>query len=329
MVGNMFFVTRLKCWYCKVNGKFTRLSPNEDDAKKAHAVLLAEHGCTKPTVTDAVVMYLKWVQENRADKTHGKYERTLNSFAAMYPTLLAADVRPKHADAWIKKHAEGCNATTVNDRMTTLQGCWSWLERQGHLKSELRTLNKPTPKARELFIESERWEELLKAAGPSVRPVIRFMLFSGCRPQEVVMLQAKHWTGTHFALPKSRAKGKRAGRAIRVPEWMVEEIGQLVAKRKKDEYVFQTNAGSPWTKDSMNCAFRRLRKKMGEPELCATTLRHSFAADKIRRGESIEIVAKLMGHSSTAMVFARYGHLASQVERLNATLNATPKIDLI
>ncbi len=328
MVTNYFLVSRLNCFYCKVDGKFKRLSPDENEAKELHAALVTKHGVGKPTVAVAVRQYLDWVKINREPTTHAKYKRTLESFAAAHPKLLAQDVQPKHIDSWLNKSSD-LGATSKNDRMTTIQGCWSWLERQGVLVSTIRKLNKPTPKKRELHVPFERWEELFNCAGKAIRPMIKFMVYTGTRPQEAIKLRVSNWDRKKkmFVLAPSKAKGKRFGRSIVVPTWMVAEIEQMIAGLEETDFVWQNSKREAWTKSSVNNAFRRLREKMKLPGLCATTLRHSYAADKVSRGLPLEWIAKTLGHTSVAMVYSRYGHLGAHRHKLGEIVDATPPIE--
>lgn len=326
-LGKMYFRTALNCWY--VNEKTDsgsrqhRLSPNENEARERYKLLAAEKGSSvqNPTVSDAVSLYLAWVEKNRSPDTADKKRRTLDKLVAQLGSTRADDLSPQAVLQWVSKTFPACNGTTIHDRITMVQTCWRWLEDSGHIrKSLIKRVPKPSPTGREWFLPSGRWPELLNGAGESAVPLLKLMLYSGCRPQEAIRLECQHWTGTHFALPPSKSKGKRQGRAIYVPDWLLAEIDTLVKTRHAGK-VYLNKAGKPWNKNSLNCLFRRLKKKMDTPELCAYSLRHSFAADKIKKGVPIEIVAKLLGHTNSQMVYSRYGHLAAQVERLTSAVN--------
>ena len=67
--------------------------------------------------------------------------------------------------------------------------------------------------------------------------------------------------------------------------------------------------GNPWTKDSINCRFQRLSKKLGK-RLCAYAIRHSYATEGLKSGMDSLILAQLMGHADTTMLARTYSHLA-------------------
>lgn len=141
----------------------------------------------------------------------------------------------------------------------------------------------------------------------SLRSVVEFMLFTGARPQEVVILEPGDWYGTYFMLPIERAKGEKQERYIYVPEFLLATVDRLVAEKR--DFVFTNTQGGQWNRYSMGTAFRGLKTAMNDPDLCATSCRHSFATWKLIAGVPIETVAKLMGHTSTRMVYSRYGHV--------------------
>ena len=67
------------------------------------------------------------------------------------------------------------------------------------------------------------------------------------------------------------------------------------------------------------------KKKAGiTRELTPYSLRHKFATDLLAAGTDPGTVAKLMGHSSTDMIFAHYQHVMTQ-QKVQAIENL-PKI---
>ena len=56
-------------------------------------------------------------------------------------------------------------------------------------------------------------------------------------------------------------------------------------------------------------AWRLLRKRAGLPDVRLHDLRHSFASSALALGESLPMIARLLGHRQIAST-ARYAHLA-------------------
>ena len=89
---------------------------------------------------------------------------------------------------------------------------------------------------------------------------------------------------------------------------------------------FGTARGVPWTKDAVNCRFKRLKQEFNMPELCAYTLRHSFAYAKLSSGVDSILVAKLMGHADTRMLETRYGHIEKNVDVMLKAAQESPQL---
>lgn len=318
MVGKMFWRTALKCWYVKVDGRMHRLVPDEAEAKRRRDALLVEHGTRKPTVDDIVTLYLDWGQSELAETTYERRERPLRLLAEQFGSTGADSLEPADLKKWLSQHYPNANPTTRGGMLSVVSIAWNWAERNHKVRSQVKHLDKPTPEQRVFYLLCERWPELLSHCHPEVYDLVNFMLLTGARPQEARILQKRHWHGNRFVLEPWESKGRRVGRVIYVPDPLVDRINELVDR----PYVLMTSKGQPWCKNSYNIASRRLKRKIGENKFCMYTCRHSFAADKVRKGVDIAFVAKLLGHTSTDMVYKRYGHLAQQDERLLLAVNA-------
>lgn len=80
-------------------------------------------------------------------------------------------------------------------------------------------------------------------------------------------------------------------------------------------WVFTDEAGYPPHPESVTTAFRRLGRRLGLPAMKLHGLRHYRAASLISVGESVEVVSKLMGHSSVTVTSQVYGSLFEQAGR--------------
>lgn len=321
-VGKMYWYTRLSCWYCWIDGRKQRLSPDEEDARMLYAEHLVRHGKVRvPTVRDIVAIYLG--RKQIAESTREKKRRILMTLVGDYGDLDASLLEGTHVVDWMARHYPRANPTTAHDRIAEVQAAWRYACRHGLIAVSLvHSVDKPTPSQREHHIPRTEWDRYLgECHNPQLRQIVEFGLFTGARAQEAVILTCDDWAGDRFTLPKSRAKGRRAGRLIMVPERLRPSIERLVAERQRG-VVFVNTHGKPWSRNSLNCAMRGLKKRLGDPALCYTSLRHSFATAAVGAGVPLEVVSKLMGHSSTKMVYARYARyaktdvLSDAIERL-------------
>lgn len=93
-----------------------------------------------------------------------------------------------------------------------------------------------------------------------------------------------------IVFPPSEAKGERHERVIFLPD---EAMAIIKRNMRDDGPLFRNTKGRPWTKDSINCRFWRLSKKLTFPA-CAYGIRHSFATDGLKQGIDSLTLAQLI-----------------------------------
>jgi integrase/recombinase XerD len=96
-------------------------------------------------------------------------------------------------------------------------------------------------------------------------------------------------------------------------DYLHEEYGDL-----DSDYVFVNlwgqPFGRPWTYPAVYDLVLRLRRATGfdfDPHWC----RHTYATRLLRKNTPIEVVSKLLGHSSIATTSDIYGHLSAEDAR--------------
>ncbi len=141
---------------------------------------------------------------------------------------------------------------------------------------------------------------------------------TGCRPIEARTVERKHLQRDHWRFPKVSSKGKRYNRVV----WLSDRALGLSLKqmgRYRTGPLFRNRNGKPWNKDSLNCRFRRLSKKLGT-RVNAYAFRHGFCTRALENGVDSTTVAILMGHQDTTMVARVYQHLTHNKKHLLAAL---------
>ncbi len=84
-------------------------------------------------------------------------------------------------------------------------------------------------------------------------------------------------------------------------------------------FLFRRPSGGKWTTHSVTGKFGRVCRKAGV-KLTAYFLRHTFATDALANGVPDAQVAKLLGHSGTAMLHRHYAHLTARSQVLREAL---------
>jgi integrase len=85
--------------------------------------------------------------------------------------------------------------------------------------------------------------------------------------------------------------------------------------------LFRNAEGGAWSRNAVGCRFRAFRKNLGlDPGVVASTFRHTFATDALKKEIPIATVAELLGHKGTKMVEAQYSHLREKREYPKASV---------
>ena len=150
---------------------------------------------------------------------------------------------------------------------------------------------------------------------------------TGCRAGEVLGLRHEDIAAAECeitVMPRENANGARAKSGARtVPvgpelirlyaDYLHEEYGGL-----DSDYVFVNiwaePKGQAWSYQAAYDLVLRLRARTGL-DFDPHWLRHGAATRWLRDGVSIEVVSKLLGHSSVTTTSATYGHLTVEDAR--------------
>jgi integrase len=79
--------------------------------------------------------------------------------------------------------------------------------------------------------------------------------------------------------------------------------------------VFATPAGSPLPNDRVSRRFSALCIEAGVPRLTMHATRHTFATRLLERGARIDVVMRLLGHSTITTTVNTYGHVTEDAKR--------------
>lgn len=298
-------------WYTTIGRKLVKVadkSASYAEAFHEYAQLIA-HPQQAPSgrMTLGVLCnsYLEWCQANRAPATYTWYRRFCKSFVeSAGVNLRVSDVRPYHVQQWLLQALPDATDNTKNAAMRGLSRVFNWGTRNGMIDNNpLNGIEKPTRTTREFVITAEQFQELLgHVTDQEFRDYLCFMWETGCRPQEIRVIEPHHRDGNRLVLERVNSKGQRYNRVIYLNTAAVEILDRAGGQ-------FLNSHGRPWTANSVRCRFRRLKKKMGMPELCANTLRHSWATNTLKNGMDSTTASILMGHRDPATLIRNYQHL--------------------
>lgn len=166
---------------------------------------------------------------------------------------------------------------------------------------------------RERYLSAEELarlgEELRRSEENNVNPyaiaAIRLLLFTGCRRSEILTLQWKEvdFEGGFLRLEDSKTGAKNI--YLTAP---AKEILSAIPRLKNNPYVIVGDVAGRHM-PGLQKIWAGIRERAGLKGVRLHDLRHSFASIGARSGESLLVIGKLLGHSTTTAT-ARYAHLS-------------------
>lgn len=162
-----------------------------------------------------------------------------------------------------------------------------------------------------LMVESYRWQAYFP-----------LLLYMGLRKSELLRLK---WENVDLEAKELRLTKTKSGEPLvqPIPEPAMRIIESLPSRGGK--YLFPGDRdGRPLV--NPNDAWLRIRERAGLPDVCIHSLRHSQASALIREGFSLQVVSRILNHSSIRQS-AQYAHLEQGVAR-NAIETTAAKLAL-
>ena len=119
-------------------------------------------------------------------------------------------------------------------------------------------------------------------------------------------IEARHvdFDAGRIVFPPKEAKGKKGHRVIYLTPKAADILRPMVEAHQTGP-VFLNSEGRPWNKNSINCAFCRLEKKLGR-KLHLGAFRKGYATEGLKAGIDTITMSHLLGHSSPVMLAKVY-----------------------
>jgi integrase len=291
------------------------------------------------TVAVAVTEYIAWLKVHRATGEEAE-RRAAKQILPQLGKIKIADLTTARLNRWRDALAEtpalgrtkagapqnflpepagpdGLRArrATTNRVVTILKAALNKAFNDGRVNDDTEWRRfKPFTKvsaARPGFLSLAEAGRLINAADPAsgFRDLVRGALETGARYGELRALRVRDFHRGKIAIHQSKS-GKP--RDIVLTENGARFFAQLAAGRDGAAFMFERLEGGPWRKSmqARPCKEACVAAKI-KPAIGFHQLRHTWASHAVMNGMPLMVVARNLGHASTAMVEKHYGHLAT------------------
>ncbi len=204
---------------------------------------------------------------------------------------------------------------------------WGYIETNPFSKIKFRSKQSSKP----LFLLTDELEKIQRyISNPSIKNIVTFSFYSGCRLGEVVNLR---WCNIELQQKlltigdeNFRTKNSKQ-RVIPMSKEIFQMLNKLYEKKhSKLDFVFTKSSQFKYNKDYISSIFKEACRKAGlDEKIHFHTLRHSFASILSNKNVPLNVIKELMGHSdiSTTMVYAHtdMGSLQAAIQKFDLSEN--------
>lgn len=270
-----------------------------------------------PTVTTAAAAFLdvaarKVGAGKLSPRTAELYRSAMAQLTAAFGTRPLAGLTADELEAWADRPE--WSPSYQNQRLSIVMGM---LRLAG---VRLRIARPPVDsRGADAVIDEGQFAAVLRAlVAPRGRPgdlaaLLTLLWETGARPGEGAGLTAEQvdWANCLARLRHHKTR-KRTGRD-RVLVFNAAAMEVLKGQREKygSGLLFRTRYGNAYDRHTLAVRMIGVSERVGFHVTCYS-FRHTFATRALARGVPDAVVAALLGHTSTAMIHAHYGHLNEQ-----------------
>lgn len=220
----------------------------------------------------------------------------------------------KHAKMPKDDDAKRRRQSSANRNLVVLRAALNHAWREGNVTSDAEWRRvKPFAKvdaARVNYLKVDDAKRFLNACNPDFRRLAQAALETGARYGELCRLKVKDFNPDAGTVAIHISKTGKSRHVVLTDEGQA-FFRQLCIGRGGGEFMLTKAGGGPWLRSHqdrpMADAVRRARIS---PAVSFHALRHTWASLAVMAGVPLLVVAKNLGHASTAMVEKHYGHLA-------------------
>lgn len=235
--------------------------------KRFHELMAkpAKRALASDLLSVVIDAFLDWTQRHKAPDTYEWYRYRLERFARRYPDAHVGALKPFHVQEWADSY--NLSVTSRRNYLRSVKRCLKWATRLGYLdQNPIADLEVPAAENSEIVVSPDEFERLLSLTTDSAfRELLWVTWKSGCRPQESLRVEARHvdLKNRRWVFPKSESKNRKTVRVVYLTNEAF-EITQRLVEQHPTGRLFRNSSGQPWTTSAVNCAFSRVRIRLGK-----------------------------------------------------------------
>ena len=162
---------------------------------------------------------------------------------------------------------DGWGNNTKHDFATAVNRAFNWAEKQGLIdRNPVAPGREAGPGSRASWRSAPRISPRSWQVTGAEFPTCWIRLGDGVRPQEIRQDrgQARDGRPNRIVFPPKEAKGKKCHRVVYLNQAGIRDAEAARRGSTRPVPLFRNSEGAPWNKDSINCAFCRLRVRLAE-----------------------------------------------------------------
>src|SRR5262245_25227062 len=336
--------------------RYAAVKGTRRDAVLELARLVAEHASgaavdpSRVSVAEFLRRWLDWANAHVSRKTHERYCELVRLYVTPHIGALPIQkLRPVHlVDLYATLQERGgaqggaLSPRSVGHVHRILRRALALAMTWGVTTTNVATAVKPPPVAHTEIpvLTPEQIGLVLRTLdGQDLRPVVSFLLATGCRRGEALALRWKDidldkgMVRIERSLEQTRSgvrvkspKTAYSRRSIAIPPWLVAELKahrgrqleqQLalgLGKAPDDGLVFARWDGSPHVPLWATQKFTRTMRALGIAGITLHALRHTHASSLIASGIDVLTISRRLGHATPSITLGVYGHLFANTD---------------
>ena len=293
------------------------------------------HQVSRLTVAQALEEWLTDAERTKTWSTFKSYRTSARSWLAPYlGDIRLVDLQPTHIRDLIRAH--GGKVKTISNVLLPLRGVIrralqdQVIDSNPLDKVDIDELVSPEQRRSEYRVDPFAADDLVRLIaaagdlfGDNARNLIQFHAFTGLRTGELFGLTWEQVCRESVRIDRALVHGRKSGtktakgeRDVPLAPMAAEALRrQKAVTGLEGGLVFRSLRGNRPAKDywkDYSEPFKRACQKAGVRFRPPYQLRHTFASQLLSGGENPLMVAEIMGHTDTSMIFRVYGKWLDQ-----------------